>query len=251
MTDTARAEKAAIEGRQRETKARRKATPMTDSMFVHDRPFLNRIKTRLNDYDIPNDLTLVSGSTSAERDAARTFTWAQVKGVYGDHGVCLVLFEQVASGFDGKSHQALKRWVERYISPAPAGDWYDRALGFAIQRDELGYYVRFSSSLNLKQGMAGSDTFAVRVDPNQQAGRETRDLPKQWAQRLVAALASDLHAGYFPQEEPNAADPKDRTQSGKFFGRMVSRGENETTKYKRLYEANRSDATQRLLSRLT
>jgi hypothetical protein len=83
--------------------------------------------------------------------------------------------------------------------------------------------------------MNGSgDTFTGRADAAKGEGRESRDMPKEWAQRLVIALAKDLHVGYFPQEAPRPSDPKDRTKEGKFFGRMVSRGEAETTKYKRL-----------------
>jgi hypothetical protein len=218
------------------SKAERKQIPETDSLFMADVKFLNAIKEQLDDHhDLPDDLVLVSGSTSTERDATRTFPWSTIKAVYGPHGACLVLFEKVASGFDGKSHQALNRWVGKYTTPKPADNWYSRALGFAIHRDALGYYVRFSSTLNLKPGMSGSgNTFTARADEAKGEGRESRDMPKEWAQRLVIALANDLHVGYFPQEAPLPSDRKDRTKEGKFFGRMVSRGEAETTKYKRL-----------------
>lgn len=250
-----KAEAAAHVERMNYDKDRRKATPLTDTMLsgatFETSELRKTVKERLDVHDVPDDLVLVSGSTSAEADAARELSWSEVKGVYGPHGACLVLFEQAKLGFDGKSHQAMKRWVDNHVSPRPAPDWWSRALGFAIQRDKVGYYVRFSSTLNLNQGMNQGSTFNARVNPADQDGRETRDMPKQWAQRLVLALANDLHVGYFPEETPNAADHKDRTQPGKFFGRMVSRGEHETTKYKRIYEANFVDAVPQLFSRLT
>jgi hypothetical protein len=211
-------------------------TPKSDTI-INIHAVLNPVKARLDICNVPDDLKLVASSTSREKDTQHVFTWAVIKGVYGPRGACLVLFEDSKLGFDGKSHQAVKRWVEQHnVIAHPAAGWYSRALGFAIQRDKLGYYVRFSSTLNKKQGMAGGDTFAGRVVPGKQAGREARDLPKEWAEKLVTILARDLHMGCFAVQPPNPKDKFDSTGRNKYFGRMVSRGEGETTKYKRIHD---------------
>ena len=53
--------------------------------------------------------------------------------------------------------------------------------------------------------------------------RDPRDLPKQWAQKVVETLARDLHLSYFQPE-----NDKD------FFDRMLARGDDQTTKFKRI-----------------
>lgn len=204
--------------------------------------------------DLPNDTQLVSGSTARESDTARTATWGELKAVYGKHGVCIAPFSEGAArggkGFDGISHSCLRLWVEEHITPKPAlGDsasgtlsWWFRALGFAIQRDDLSYIVRFSSTLN--QGAGQNPSHAMFVGQDAHAAkpvasgetRDPRDMPKEWAQAIVLTLSHDLHLGAFrnpDREERNFDDPRDRS-TGKSFGRMLARNDTETTKFKRL-----------------
>lgn len=70
----------------------------------------------------------------------------------------------------------------------------------------------------------GVFTFEPRKRRPAADAREARDLPKEWGKKLVQILARDLHVGYLDTES-----------NGKFFERMISRNERETTKYKRLF----------------
>jgi hypothetical protein len=193
-----------------------------------------RLRDRLTKFEnLPDDLELVSGSTSIEADAARTLKWSDVKPIY-DKGACLVPWHREKDGFDGNSHPSLGYWIKNNenIDPKPGSGWQRTALGFAIQRDNAGYYVRFASGYNQGPGSQISDqkkntVFAPRSATGQakklDETRELRDLPKEWAQVLVAILARDLHQGYFTPEPGE-----------KFFDRITSRNEHETTKLKRL-----------------
>jgi hypothetical protein len=168
---------------------------------------LRLLRDRLSRFqNLPADLKLVASSTSKEADNARTLEWKEVNRVYGQ-GACLVPFKDDGRGFDGNSHPCLTYWVKYHISPAPAGDWMMRALGFAIQRDKAGYFVRFASGYNQGAGSlvnnpTKSTVFADRAHAAKDSAREARDLPKEWAEELVRVLARDLHMGCFDSEPP-------------------------------------------------
>lgn len=181
--------------------------------------------------NIPNDLRLVGGSTSTEADTAHTYRWHEVKGVY-DRGACLVPWTVEKNNFDGHSHAAFVHWIRHCaeLEAKPGAGWQSNALGFAVQKDDQGYFVRFASGFNTHKGgavtAAAPDVFKARLNPDKGNDREVRDMPKEWAQKLVEVLARDLRMGYLkPHEEDN----------GKFFQRKISRGiEGRTTKYKYL-----------------
>lgn len=218
-------------------KDNRKATTKDDLLLMNfggEGSFVTEVRKRLAACLVPDDLEVFAGSTSREKDAARSFTWADVKRIYGDCGACLVLIEQQKKGFDGKSHQACSAWVRAVLRPQPAESWFQRALGFAIQRDRQGYYVRFSSTLNQKLGQGGAATFVARDDVEKKSSREPRDLPKEWSMQLLSVLSRDLKMAYHDFEAPRPRDRRDRTAANKLFGRMVSRNETETTKFKSL-----------------
>jgi hypothetical protein len=155
--------------------------------------------------------------------------------------------------FDGKSHQAMLGWLVNQnmtFEIAEVGFWKN-ALGFAIQRDRTGYYVRYSSALNVEQGQPaftlwkenpaewriqhsqGNIEFATFAPPTPkppaEAGgeakqtmvKELRDLPKQWAELIENTLARDLRLAVLK--------PRVRT-----FGWQVSRSCHDHTKYSRL-----------------
>jgi len=198
-------------------------------------------------HEIPDDLELVIGSTAVEDEGSGRATWAEVRAVYERHALLVPFNEQKGNGFDGNSHPTFRWWIDANTAPPPADGWWSRALGFGIQVDPLGYYVRFASTLNETPGMSGASTttFVPRVsDPrdavfeprDKGATRETRDLPSEWARHLVHVLARDLHVGYFNAEPPaRPDDERDRTVGGRFFGRMQARGDGEkTTKFKRI-----------------
>ncbi len=195
---------------------------------------LLELRVRLATFDrLPDDLQVVASSPAIEDDGTRQYRWSEIRGVYGK-GVCLVPFYRSKPGFDGNSHPTLGLWIKHSndITSKPAQDWLFRALGFAIQLDNLGYYVRFGSGFNHGAGSQVSDpdkstVFARRSIKGQldelDKKRDPRDLPKQWAQKLVEVLARDLHMSYFqPQSDKD------------FFDRMLARGDNQTTKFKRL-----------------
>jgi hypothetical protein len=203
---------------------------------------------------LPRDLDLVIGSTSRERDAARTTTWRDVMPDYATgaavhgNGACLVAFTDVPAdrGFDGNSHQALECWVRNNIRPPVAPTFKRDALGFAIQRDALSYFVRFASSFNQEEwGATGSDVnvvFGTHAPAARDRGREIRDMPKEWAKHLVKVLARDLHLGYLEREKPGTFGGDERTnhprdKPDKFFARIRSRGEADSTKVKRVFTA--------------
>ncbi len=181
-----------------------------------------------------DDLEVVSASPAVEVDETRKHRWSEVKGVYGK-GACLVPFYRSKPGFDGNSHPTLGLWIRNStdIAPKPAGDWLYRALGFAIQRDKEGYYVRFGSGFNHGAGSQVTDPNRSTVFSSRSVSgifdeldkkRDPRDLPKQWAEKLVEILARDLHMGYITPDDP----------SEKFFDRMIARGDDQTSKFKRL-----------------
>lgn len=202
------------------------------------------LRQRLAKFDrLPDTLSLVAASTSKQADDAVRVPWREVKRVYGT-GACLVAFKDDGKGFDGNSHPSLGWWVKYNIPHGgPAAGWLNSALGFAIQRDAGGYFVRFASGYNQGAGSQvnnpdKSTVFADRNNPALDRLREPRDLPQEWAEELVRILARDLEMGYFPAE-PQSFLPGDRTRENAFFGKMVSRNESQVTKYKRIYNLDR------------
>jgi hypothetical protein len=206
-------------------------------------PPLRDLRERLAKFHkLPDSLSLVAASTSKQADDALRVTWREVKSVYGT-GACLVAFKDDGKGFDGNSHPSLGTWVRFNIRDRPAAGWIMTALGFAIQRDLAGYFVRFASGFNQGAGSQvdrrdKSTVFADRNKPALDRLREPRDLPQEWAEELVRILARDLDMGYFPTE-PQSFLPGDRTKPNAFFGKMVSRNESQVTKYKRIYNLDR------------
>lgn len=115
-------------------------------------------------------------------------------------------------GFDGLSHKALYRWIN--VNKGPLGisggvDWY-KLLGFAIQKDNDGYYMRFASMLNVHPGQEGESLSFVKKEIEEKIlrlgcipwgtrtidrsnpNREPRDLPKDWSRFVEEVLARDL-----------------------------------------------------------
>jgi hypothetical protein len=187
--------------------------------------------------DLPDDLVVVSGSTSVEADAARSLTWGDIRVISG-RGACLVPWMDDDRKFDGHSHRVMALWIDNNpnINSKPGENWQGTALGFAIQRDREGYYVRFASGYNQYPWGAPREgdvniRFAERSSHGKLLGydedRELRDLPKEWAMKFVEILARDLHLGRFPPPSP-------LDYSEAYFAKLVSRGEHALSKYKRL-----------------
>jgi hypothetical protein len=165
---------------------------------------------------------IVSSSTSAQSAVVEMWTKSEIERVYGPGNVCYV---QLKAGetfqhakFDGQSHKALYSFLKAhtFIKPDPEG-WWNQALGFAIQRDADGYYIRYASTLNERIGQYQGDTFEPRKTAR--PDREPRDLPGQWARFCERILFRDLKLSL-----SNAPGQ---------FERMVSRDEHQRTKLSR------------------
>jgi hypothetical protein len=185
---------------------------------------LAKLREKLANFeDLPDYLIVVKASTSKEADNATQLTLQEVRAAY-DKGACLVAFKD-QKGFDGNSHPSLVQWVLAQIQPHPAADWHQRALGFAMQRDRAGYFVRFASGYNQGAGSRiteeRSTVFKGRAHSHLDKEHEPRDLPKEWSEVLAEVLARELGMGHFPLEEGTR-------------GRLTSRGESLTSKYTRL-----------------
>jgi hypothetical protein len=195
--------------------------PMRDEIPGRELSILRR---RLANFEaLPDHLTVLKASTSKEADNATEVPLKEVTAAY-DKGACLVAFRD-KNGFDGNSHPSLIQWVAAQIRPRPAESWDQRALGFAIQRDNAGYFVRFASGYNQGAGSLvtkeWSTVFHARAHQHLDKEHEPRDLPKEWSEVLTEVLARELEMGRFPLEEGAR-------------GRLISRGESITSKYTRL-----------------
>lgn len=204
------------------------------------------IAERIKKNDFPKDMTVVSSNTSLS-DRFEEWKKGELEKVYGAGNVCLVwLGPEFDTKFDGKSHRALGRWLNNkgWTSDTIVKDanWWTRSLGFAIQKDKDGWFIRFASSLNERWGQeTGSDkgTFEPRnpkpifdtrfnpltleIEQTQKIkyqDRESRDLPKQWALFIEDILARDLGLALHK--------PKNTS-----FERMQSHQEHQTTKFTR------------------
>jgi hypothetical protein len=164
---------------------------------------------------------VVSSSTSAQSADVKQWTKSEIERVYGPGNVCYVQLKQGEdfrhAKFDGQSHKALFRFVNFHTFIEPQGNWWNKALGFAIQRDAVGYYIRYASTLNERIGQYQGDTFEPRKTAR--PDREPRDLPGQWARFCERILVRDLKLSL-------SVEPGE-------FGRMVSRDEHQTTKFSR------------------
>ena len=171
--------------------------------------------------NFPGTTDVKSNSTSA-RDAAMVVVKKSVLDIaYGAGNVCYAELDPV-KGFDGNSHKSLFRWINNSLGTLGVNkvNW-NKLLGFAIQKDNDGYYIRFASTLNLYPGQTASDTnttFAKKpdkvvpktilgcipfgsktisgVNPN----REPRDLPKSWSLFVETVLARDLGLALISRE---------------------------------------------------
>jgi hypothetical protein len=161
--------------------------------------------------NFPDETDVKSNSTSASDTTMVTIKKGVLDEVYGEGNICYVVLDP-EKGFDGNSHRALYRWIgfsAKQLSCSGNLEWR-KLLGFAIQKDKDGYYIRFASTLNEHPGQYyAGNTFVPRqvaeqvtilccipwgtrmVDaPNPQ--REPRDLPKRWCRFVETVLARDL-----------------------------------------------------------
>ena len=195
-----------------------------EARYGDDKIGLN--KATVNAYaraDLSALITNVTASSTAT-GATVQVPLASLEHVYGRGNFVLVqLTQDTDKGFDGKSHAALTAWIAAHpaitLPERGASGLKMNSLGFAIQRDTTGYYIRFASSLNEVWGqgeLALNDdktvdrrpsanvkrTFEYRplggtaADDARHLGyertREKRDLPKEWAQFFELILARDL-----------------------------------------------------------
>jgi hypothetical protein len=162
-----------------------------------------------------------ASSTATETSTRIEATRNSLEKVYGTQNVCYVKLDP-KKGFDGVSHQSFSRWVNHKFG-IDDPRWWSAALGFGIQVDRTGYFVRFASTLNQKCGQnpGGGDRFQRRMSNKEEhQAREPRDLPKQWALLTERILARDLELALHEPE--------------KKFERMRAQGdEKKTTKLRR------------------
>lgn len=194
------------------------------------------------------------GSTSSAEEKYTSVRKAELDAVYGPGNVCYAWLKDKNKGFDGYSHQAMRRWVrdKNWHSGVIINgeDWWYRALGFAIQRDRRGYYIRFASTLNSRRGQnpnSGQAMFEPRpvksvpvkhrftvatlcscqlkpiMKMESHEDREKRDLPEQWALFVEETLARDLK---LRPHKPN----------GDKYERMISANSHKLSKMRRFDE---------------
>jgi hypothetical protein len=152
----------------------------------------DEINKRLARGEIQEMATHVISTSSSVDPVSTSVAIADVERVYGRENMCYVPLDRVKH-FDGLSHKALWRWLMEHQRIGRTLTWR-RCLGWAIQRDRAGYYLRFASSLNEFEGQGiDSPMFTARSRPR--LGREARDLPKQWALFFELVIARDLKLG--------------------------------------------------------
>lgn len=162
--------------------------------------------------NFPGTTDVKSNSTSSS-DATMVVIKKQVLDTaYGAGNVCYAELDPV-KGFDGQSHKSLFRWINASVDTlnlAGRVTW-EKLLGFAIQKDKDGYYIRFASTLNLHPGQLVSDAKTFRPKTVEKTNyvlgcipwgtktvetsnphREPRDLPKDWSRFVETILARDL-----------------------------------------------------------
>jgi hypothetical protein len=161
--------------------------------------------------NFPGTTDVKSNSTSASDATMVTVKKSVLEAVYGAGNVCYAELDPV-KGFDGQSHKSLYRWInvnKATLGVSGAVTW-EKLLGFAIQRDNDSYYIRFASTLNEHPGQSGESPTFVKKEIEQQIfflgcipwgtktvdasnpAREPRDLPKEWSRFVETVLARDL-----------------------------------------------------------
>jgi hypothetical protein len=166
---------------------------------------------RISIGDFPGDTDVKSNSTSSSDARMVAIKKSVLDTAYGAGNVCYAELDPV-KGFDGQSHKSLYRWItnsKRTLGIEGTVTW-DKLLGFAIQKDKDGYYIRFASTLNEHPGQMGESPTFVRRQVAQQVyilccipwgtkmvdatnpNREPRDLPKAWSRLVETVLARDL-----------------------------------------------------------
>jgi hypothetical protein len=191
------------------------------------------------------DTPVMFGNTASASGAftRNVLKKSDLEAIYGKNAVCYVLLgpdQYAKSNFDGKSHQACFRWAKRNFGLS-SSIYQEHLLGWAVQKDSTGYFLRFASSLNEVWGQGnvvggvrtGAKTFtprqprADRVDigslkdwrPHSGVAKEPRDLPKTWALFFERIISRDLVL---------------TLQGGaSAFERMTARDEGNTTKLRR------------------
>lgn len=187
--------------------------------------------------EFPGDTLVKSNATSSSNAAMVAEKKQVVEQIYGPGNVCYTELD-AKGGFDGRPHKALWRWVNNHVNDLQIQsklDWF-KLLGFAIQRDNDGFYVRFASTLNEFPGQteAFTRTFAPKPAPPappQRAGiappvprlpqppatrREPRDLPKSWSQFVESVLARDLRLSLISRENIKSRNETDISRLTRF-----------------------------------
>ncbi len=166
------------------------------------------------------DVTVKASATATEGDD-RMFPVREIEMTYGARIACYVLLDD-DNKFDGKSHKAMRIWIVSHSLDRSIE--LNQTLGFSIQRDKSGYYIRYASGLNERVGQNVVSKLATFKGANEHTAkypaRETRDLPKAWACFVESILARDLSLALL------------KPGGGK-FDRIVSRDESQTTKISR------------------
>jgi hypothetical protein len=212
--------------------------------------------------EFPDDTPVMFGNTASAsgKFAQDELPKSRLEGMYGagSRAICYVLLDEeqyLGSNFDGKSHQACFYWAKAKYNLG-FNIFSDSLLGWAIQKDNNGYFLRFASSLNECWGQgfvnpdgtrSGQKTFTDRItrperkhvspaDPTVKKDlalgfrKEARDLPKTWAQFFERVVGRDLNLTLLKQHDSSSLAPK---QPNDRFDRMTARDEGKTTKLRR------------------
>ena len=159
------------------------------------------------------EVKVVSSPTSSSPDLDRMVPLSDVLTTYGHKNACFVVLDEEGK-FDGNSHKAMFAWIKEQCGTDVVRE---RALGFAIQRDQSGYYLRYASSLNEREAQRVTETFReTREYRLRHPDREERDLPRDWARLAERVLARDLRLAVVSR------------------GRIVARDDSKTSKITRV-----------------
>lgn len=169
-------------------------------------------------------LVTVRYSSTSTDSGDGTCTVREIEQHYGRGNACYAILDD-KNQFDARSHGALASWIKSVCDNS-----FDptNALGFAIQRDNMSYYIRFASGYNERRGAeAGAPTATFKgfdAHRDKYPNKEPRDLPREWALLVERVLARDLELSLIKLR------PGLRKQR---FERMTSRGEQQKTKLTR------------------
>jgi hypothetical protein len=185
--------------------------------------------------DFPDNSDVKSNSTSSSDASMVISKKSDLDSAYGKGNVCYVVLDP-EKGFDGTSHRTLYRWIEcsaKQLACSGNVEWR-KLLGFAIQKDKAGYYIRYASTLNEHPGQFyAGNTFVPKqfeeqlyllccipwgtrmVDaPN--PAREPRDLPKAWSRFVEEVLARDLDLALIGRDSIVSRDEHQRSRITRF-----------------------------------